>query len=338
MEIQQITKGQISFDPQNPRSKFNDEEITLLTASIEEDGQQEPVHLEKLSATQYLVNEGNKRVAAILKSKKIKTVNAIVEQKLTEEQRLLKQIIIDTHRKNWGMSDRDNAWKRLWYMGNYDAKSFAKKLSTTKLIVESFLDRMELGADFVKEIENVSAYNITETSRMKDTGLRKKVLKHANKNDLGRKDIRKLANIAEKVDAEVINEVLSDKISIDDAKNMVGLNTERQKQALETTKSMNTHKKKLKKMMTDGSVKVDTLPFVEDASKQVTAFQQMFFKLSSDLRVIADGLDNLNKADTKKYINTQMESILKSCLAELKTGVAPAIKSMEKTLEGIKND
>jgi len=338
MEIKKIDKKQISFDPQNPRSKFDDEEIALLSASIEEDGQQEPVHLEKLSDNQYLVNEGNKRVAAILKSKSIKTVNAIVEQKLTEEQRLLKQIIIDTHRKNWSMSDRDNAWKRLWDMGKYDSKSFAKKLSTTKLIVDSFLDRMELGADFVKEIEKVSAYNITETARMKDKNLRKKVLKHANNKDLGRKDIRKLANIAEKVDKDVIDDVLKDKISIEDASNFVGLDKERQKQALETTKTMNKHKKKLKTMLTDGSVKIDTVPFVENASKKVTAFQQMFFKTASDLRVIADGLDRLSEADTKKYINKQMVQILDSCLSELKTGVVPAIKSMEKKLEEIKND
>jgi len=335
MKIEKVDKTQISFDPQNPRSKFMEEDIDMLVKSIEDDGQQEPVHLEKLSENEFLVNEGNKRVAAILKSKIIKTVNAIIEQKLSPEQRLFKQIIIDTHRKNWGMSDRDNAWKRLWEMGKYDAISFAKKLSVTKGIVESFLDRMELGADFMEEIKNVSAYNITETARMKDKELRKKVLKHANKNELRRKDIRKLATIAEKLNKDVINDVINDKITIDDASNFVGLNEERQKQALETTKVMNNHKKKLKTMLTDGSVKTDTLPFVEDASKKVTRFQQMFFKTASDLRVISEGLNSLSKEETKKYLNPQMVKILSSCLSELKTGISPAIKTMEKILEDL---
>jgi len=337
MKIEKINKDQICFDPNNPRSKFDEEEIELLLKSIEEDGQKEPIHLEKLSEKQYLVNEGNKRVAAIQKSKKVMIVNAIVEQKLSAEERLFKQIIIDTHRKNWKMSDRDNAWKRLWDMGKYDAKSFAKKISTTKGIVESFLDRVDLGEEFVKKIENVSAYNITETARLKNKDLRKKVLTYANKKELARRDIRKLSQLADKVDNTVLEEVFKDKISIDDAENMIGLTSERQQQALETTKTMNKHKKKLKSMLNNGQIQVENKPLVENATKKITMFQQAFFKLSSDLRAMSSGLDVLNREETRKYINKDMVNILESCLDELKTGVLPGIKAMERTLEEVKN-
>jgi len=335
MEIQEIDKKFIIFDPQNPRSKLDEEEVAQLGKTIEEDGQKEPVHLEKLSETEYMVNEGHKRVASIQESKKVKTVKAIVEQKLTPEQRLLKQILIDTHRKNWETLDRDKAWKRLWDMGKYDPGTFSKKLSVSKDIVKAFLDRIELGAAFMEKIDNLSALNITETKVIKDKKLRKKVLKHASKEGYARKKIRKLSQLANTLDKPVLEEMFKGKISLEDADNMSGLDSERQKQALETTKSINTHKKKLKTALTDGTITTETLPFVEDTSKKVSEFQQMFFKLSSDLRVISYGLENLSKEDSKKYLNPQMQNILRSCLSELKTEVEPAIKTMEKVLDGL---
>ena len=336
MKIENIDKKFIKFDPENPRSELDDDEIALLQKSIEEEGQKEPVHLEELGKNDYMVNEGHKRVAAIIRSKNINTVSAIVEQKLSPEERLFKQIIIDTHRKNWNIADRDRAWTKLWKMGDYDVKSFAKKLSITKDIAESFVDRMDLGADFVEKIPKVSAYNITETKYIKDKNLRKKVLKHANENELARKSIRKLSKIAPQVSEKIMKEVVDNKISIDDAENLVGLDDEKQTIALETTKALNTHKKNLKKMMSDGSISVEDKPIVKDMTDKITTFQQRFFKLSGDLRSMSYGLNQIKKVDAKKYINTQMEDILKSCLTELEDSITPAIKDIKKTIGDLK--
>lgn len=336
MNIQTINKALISADPHNPRSMLDDDEVTQLQMSIETDGQQEPVHLEELAAGKsYMITEGHKRVAAIMKSKKIATVSAIVETKLSPEDRLLKQIIIDTHRKNWSLIDRDKAWKRLWDMGKYDANSFAKKISVSKEVTERFIDRMDLGVAFVSKIENVSASNIDETKRIQDKEMRKKVLAYADKKGLGRIDVRKLATAATKVSSKVIDEVIKDNISIDDANNMVGLNAYDQQQHLETTRALNKHKKSLKKMITSGDIDVETRPLVEAASNKIADFQKRFFKLSSDLRLMGFDLDDLSKKDTKKLINTQMGNILRSCLTELEDKVLPAITKIKKTLGDI---
>lgn len=334
MELQKIDKKLISFDPQNPRKEFDATELEILQTSIENDGQQEPVHLEELSKSSFLVNEGNKRVAAILKSKKVTTVLAIVEKKLSPEDRLLKQIIIDTHRKNWSGTDRDLAWKRLWDMGKYTPESFAKKISITKGMAENFVDRMDLGTKFLSQMKNISTSNIDETSRIKDKELRKKILTFADKKGLTRQDIRKLTNATTKVSGSVIDSVINDKISIDDAENMVGLSEKEQKTALVTTKTMNTHKKQLKNMIKKGSVSVESKPMIETSNK-ITEFQMRFFKLSSDLRTMSLDLEDLSHKDTKKLINTQMGKILKSCLVELEDKVAPSIKAIKKTLESV---
>ena len=170
MELQKINKKLINFDPQNPRVDFDKNELEQLQASIEDRGQLEPVHLEELSKDSFLVNEGNMRVAAIKKSTKVDYVLAIIEKKLTDEDRLLKQIIIDTHRKNWSTFDRDKSWKKLWLMGqfHYDVDTFAKKISVTKDTVEAFVDRMNLGEEFISKMKNISASNITETKRIND--------------------------------------------------------------------------------------------------------------------------------------------------------------------------
>lgn len=329
-QIQEIDKKFIDFDPQNPRKEFDKEELETLQESIESHGQQEPVHLEELGKNSYMVSEGNKRVAAIKKSKRVGFVMAIVEKKLSPVDRLLKQIIIDSHRNNWSMSDRDVAWKRFWDMGKYNADSFAKKISVSKRTAENFIDRMGLGQEFLGKMKNISVSNIDETKKIKDVKLRKKILSYADKNELKRKDVRKLALASDKVSEEVIDSLVKDKISVDDVNNFVGLNHKEQIMALTTTKALNTHKKKLKNMIKKGDI--DEQPFVIEATNKITEFQKQFFKLSADLRTMGYNLDELSKKDTKKLINTQMGKILKSCLNELENKVLPAIKKIKETL------
>jgi len=336
VEIKDVDKNIIVLDPKNPRSAIPNEDIDLLLDSIESSGQEEPVHLEELGKNEYLVTEGNKRVIAIQKSKKVKTVRAIIEHKLTPEERLLKQIIIDTHRKNWSMTDRDNAWKRLWDMGKYTPETFAKKLSTTKVIVDSFLDRQSLGADFIKKIPNVSAYNITETQFIKDKDKRKRVLEYAHKAELTRKDIRELASVATKVNATVLKEVFDDKISIADAKNMVGLKAEDQERALITTKGLNKHKKNLKKLIDKGDIKSEDVKQVRMISDLVNDFQMEFFSTSSKIRQLSAKLKYLKDQDFEKYANHQMVKILQSCLDELEGAVIPATTQIKQSIKGMK--
>lgn len=334
--IQELKKDEVFYDPQNPRTKFEDEDIKELMESIENDGQKEPIHVEILGKGQYIVNEGNKRLAAIRRSKKVNVIHAIVEQKLTPEERLFKQIIIDTHRKNWNMADKDLAWKRLWDMNKYTPESFAKKLSVTKLVVDSFLDRMQLGTDFVKSIDNVSAWNITETNCIKDTKTRKDVLKYAHKSELARKDIRKLSRVVDKVSPSVLKEVLADKISIADAENMVGLDKEKQGQALVTTKGLNKHKKDLKKMLKSGKIKTEDVVEVRKISDLVNEIQMDFFNTSSQIRKLSNKLQYMREHDLSKYSNTSMRKILEGCLTELEDAVIPAINDIKKSLKGAK--
>jgi len=333
MEIRKISKKLISLDPTNPRQEYEDGELEQLRLSIEAVGQQEPVHLEELSKDTYMVNEGNKRVTAIKKSKSVDFVLAIVEKTLPAPERLLRQIIMDTHRKNWSMGDRDKAWKKLWDMGKYTNETFAKKLSVSTAMAESFMDRVSLGNAFVGTLKSISAYNITETKNIKDKALRKKIIKFADKKGLGRGDIRKLSRSAGKVSSKVIDSLVKSKIVVDDLSNMVGMSEKDQDTALETTAILNKHKKGLKRMITSGQIKTEDKKLIMQASAKIDEFQNRFFKLSSDLRMMSLDLEELNdNADLKKVINTQLGSILRSCLEELEDKVVPAINGIKKTL------
>ena len=256
-KIIDIDKKLCVLDPNNPRTSFEDGEIESLTESIETQGQLEAVTVEQLSKKQFMITEGHKRLAAIMKSKKVNTIRAVVEDKLTPEQKLMKQITIDIHRNNWSVADRDKAWKRLWDMGKYTPQSFATKISISLTTAISFVDRMSLGNDFIKKIDNVSALNIMETKKIADVKTRKKVLEYCHKEELTRKNIRELATVSQKVSSKVLNEVLSNKITIADASNMIGLNSDDQDRALISTKGLNKHKKNLKKMIKKGDIKDD---------------------------------------------------------------------------------
>lgn len=330
-----IDKNKIDLDPQNPRSKLDNDEVLALQQSIEQYGQLQVVELEDLNG-RYLVMEGNKRVKAIQNSKKVDIVRAFISKKLSSEERLLKQIIIDSHRSNFPLVARDAAWKKLFEMGKYTKESFAKKLSVTPLMVETFIDRMQLGIDFVKSIDNVSAWNITETNCIKDVKTRKDVLKYAHKSELARKDIRKLSRVVDKVSPSVLKEVLADKISIDDAQNMIGLDSKKQEQALHATKGMNKHKKQIKKMLSSGKIKTEDVVEVRKISDLVDDFQTEFFNTSSQIRKLSNKLQYMREQDLSKYANTSMHKILEGCLNELEEAVIPAINDIKKSLKGAK--
>jgi len=127
-----------------------------------------------------------------------------------------------------------------------------------------------------------------------------------------------------------MDDLTNDKISIDDASNMKGMTVKEQSMALVTTKALNHHKKKLKSMISKGSIK-ESKPLIE-ATNKVNEFQTRFFKLSADLRDMGYALEELGKKDIKKEINEPMRIILKGCLKELKSKVEPAIKKLEDNL------
>jgi hypothetical protein len=315
---------------------MDESEVDLLRESIEAIGQTDPVHLETLGGGRYLTTEGNKRVKAIQQSKKVQFVNAIVSDKLSPEDRLLKQVVIDSHRSNFPLDARDSAWKKLWDMGKYTPQTFAKKLSVTEIMVKSFIDRTSLGLDFVKSIPNVSAYNITETQTIKDVPTRKRVLKFAHKTELTRKGIRQLSSVANRVTPKILNEVLDEKITVADAENMIGLKAEDQDRALITTKVLNTHKKKLKTMLKDGSIFEENVKEVRQVGELIHAFQMEFFTTSSKIRQLSSKLQWLKDEDLDKYVNTQMKEILEGCLDELEESVMPAIKMIRTNISGIR--
>jgi hypothetical protein len=201
-------------------------------------------------------------------------------------------------------------------------------------MVDNFVDRMNLGEEFLGRMKNISTSNIDETRSIKDVKLRKKVLTYADKQGLTRQDVRKLASVSQKVSEEVLEDLTKGKISIDDADNMKNMTPKQQSMALLTTKTLNTHKKKLKTMI--GQVKEEDVKPLQEAVSKVNEFQKRFFKLSADLRDMGYALDELSRyKDFSKIINTDMEKILKGCLKELKSKVEPAIKKIEDKLGGL---
>jgi len=203
-------------------------------------------------------------------------------------------------------------------------------------MVDSFIDRQSLGQDFIKKVGNVSAYNITETKRIKNQGTRKKVLEYAHKTELTRKDIRALSEVADKVSDKVLTEVLTDTISIADAKNMIGLKEEDQDRALITTKGLNQHKKSIKKMLKDGNIKTENVKQVVMINDLINDFQMEFFKTSSAIRQLSSKLQFMKDKDFEKYANTKMVGILVSCLTELEEAIIPATTQIRNSIKGIK--
>lgn len=335
MKIEQINLKYINLDPNNPRSKVDKEQDMLLQASIESEGQIEPILVEELGKNQYIVDEGNSRARVMKKSKKFSTINAIVSKKLSKEERLFKQITIDTHRKKWSNFDRDNAWLKLYKMGKYNPKSFAKKISESYSVIERFIKRADV-LDVTKNMKNISASTVDEVLiGNKDKKTQTKILKTANKKSLGRIEVRKLAKVATKVSPEVFTEYDKGNISIDDVENMSKMKKENQKMALSSTKVLNTNKKQLKTMIEGKKITVKTKAIVLTSSQKINLMQEKFFKLSSDLRDMENLLDSLSAAE-EQMAKAHMDKILSGVINELERQVLPSIKNFKKVLTRIR--
>jgi len=143
-EIIQVPLDKIDFRLQ-VREVFDDQLIAGLAANIDAIGQEYPILLFK-EQERFGIEDGERRCRA-LKLLGRKTVAAIVKEKPSEAQLLLRQCSCDFQRQDLSAMEKASAMERLMKETNWNGKEVAAKLGVSPAMVTRLVALLTLPAE-----------------------------------------------------------------------------------------------------------------------------------------------------------------------------------------------
>lgn len=180
-------------DPDQPRKTFDEESIKILSKSIEELGQLQPILVGKPINGKYPIIAGERRWRASHLSTNIETIDAIISDKNDDDLLvLLMQIDENNQREQTTVMENADAIKRvvdLCKSRNEDQKYAAKLLHITPARVSMYLTMVN-APDYIKELsvngdtQDVDTlYNLTKASSHNDASV-KEFIKRMKSGDI----------------------------------------------------------------------------------------------------------------------------------------------------------
>jgi ParB/RepB/Spo0J family partition protein len=332
----ELPLSKLVSDKLNPRKDIAD--INELAESIEQNGQQVPVKVEDLKDGRYLITDGHRRQLAfnVLKKKTGKDyiVSCWVESKLTDQERLLKQTVIDVQTKNWTVPERDAAWKKLWNTKKYTKQEFRKLLGANNISVDNFFDRTELGADVMKL--DIGSDVISETKSL-DIATRKKLLVKAAQKGYGCRQVRQITKTIKDASESIKNATIDEDISLEQAGKLKSLSDAKQSLAIDTIKHINKQVKTIPKLIDKD--KISASDRINPQTAKIIKLQEFIDRLqeeignaSGQMMTIEGVLHQVEEHELDKVFTPKLKNSLASVLEELKDSIAPAVTRIEKTI------
>jgi ParB-like chromosome segregation protein Spo0J len=179
----------ISPDKNQPRKTF--ENLDELAMSLKEDGFLYPIVIDDDNT----IIDGERRYRAAQKAglKEVPVIQVDVESK---KQRLIKQLIADTHHQKLPLLERDKAWKKLYEeLGHPELKAFSDVLNAPYTRVIDWNARVNLDAVYedldpkTRKSDRLKGYIVDETRTLRnDPELRAKVIKKIHDDDIRSRD------------------------------------------------------------------------------------------------------------------------------------------------------
>ena len=209
MEIKLKTINQIKPDKSQPRRTFDKESIAGLAETIKKHGLLQPIDIDQNN----VITFGERRWRACKKAglKKVPVIVRVVDKAT----KLERQLVEDCTDEAIPIIERDVAWWKLYKLKypkeakvfalrskrqtNKDFKltEFGKLVGRSTVVVSQAFDRLELGKSFSI---NLTPSTITETRHL-DSKDRLKLLKTAEKQDIGSRKIREYVSAVKKLEA-----------------------------------------------------------------------------------------------------------------------------------------
>ena len=333
MQIQMIPLKNIISDKKNPRkSSDEEEEIKELAENIKKYGQHKPLDVEDLGNGEFYNNDGNRRHKAqcILHGNDSDAlIPCIVGNKLSEEERLMKQCYIDTLHKKWSESDRHEAWLKLYKMKNSpDKKTFALLVGANKFAMNVFFSRIELDDELVKDIGDNT---IKETQGMQKDD-RERLLKRIKKEGMGRQEIRNIRKTMTGTPDKLKNAIIDGDIVPRQAEEISKLSEDKQELAVENIKSANESIDKIPELTKNTKIKPKNQLEERkiDAGMFVRKLIEEYCETSTKIRVLRSALETIENDNLEQYFNPKMKDVIKENARQFNVDIKRVIDISER--------
>ena len=217
MEIQELKTDQIKPNPFQPRKEFDQEKLQELADSIKSVGLINPIHVSQLSANQYELISGERRLKAH-KLANLPTIKAIIED-LTETENHTHSLVENLHREDlsdWDkaqsikeMVDKGIPHKQIGKLLGLHQSSITALLSVTNERNKHLIDAVknkEIGIRSYRDIKGIE-------NPEQETKLLNKIVTEQIKST----KIRELANVIKNSPADVTQAIFDNNISTEQA-------------------------------------------------------------------------------------------------------------------------
>ncbi|MCI8284535.1 MAG: ParB/RepB/Spo0J family partition protein [Firmicutes bacterium] len=176
--------GSIKPNPNQPRKKFENDQLDELCDSIREFGIIQPLIVKKADKDSYLLIAGERRLRAAIKIG-MKNVPAIVRDASVEEAALI-AIIENVQRSDLSYIEEANAYKRLMNEYSLTQTDIARKVGKQQSTISNKLRLLNLPEDIqlILSENRMSERHARALLRIDDDDLRRKVLQRILQNNL----------------------------------------------------------------------------------------------------------------------------------------------------------
>lgn len=174
----------IKPNPNQPRKKFENDQLDELCESIREFGIIQPLIVKKADKDSYLLIAGERRLRAAIKIG-MKNVPAIIRDASVEEAALI-AIIENVQRSDLSYIEEANAYKRLMNEYSLTQTEIAKKVGKQQSTISNKLRLLNLPEDIqlILAEKKMSERHARALLRIDDDDLRRKVLQRILQNNL----------------------------------------------------------------------------------------------------------------------------------------------------------
>ena len=177
--------SEIDVDPEQPRRSFEPESLAELAASIKEYGVLSPILVRVTAGGTYRVVAGERRLRAS-KLLDLDTIPAVIDtDDKADQSTLAKQRVENIQRQDLAPMERAQAMAMLRDRHSWSVREIARRLGTSKSLVQRSMDLLELPEDLrAALLRGVPESKVLLLKSVEDRALRQELL--ASMDDLSR--------------------------------------------------------------------------------------------------------------------------------------------------------
>ena len=238
MELKQISIDEVYSNFSQPRENFDEEKLKELAESILGNELIQPITVREVTKgkDKYMIVAGERRVMAH-RIAGLKTIQAVVKKYKNDVDWQVESLVENLQRENLTSIEREKYVYTIWKTGAFkNREELAKKIGASREMVEELIYAKEIRAK-EKYSSAISTRQIRAV-RSLDEDARKRILKKAEKGELGgEKVLREYSKTIKKAPTEVKEALLDDRITVEQAERISKLKSEP-----ERTKAIQEHK------------------------------------------------------------------------------------------------